>query len=153
MKFCCCLPLFRLALVSVLLIINQLSALAQSNPTFAENKGQWEAAVQFRMAIPNGFMFVYADALQYSFYDAQALSRFHGSSAKSEIETQTQEKNTLAGNALPPPSDAIRAHSYLVRFLGANPQAIAQGISPTPSRQHYYLGDDPSRWATDTQHF
>lgn len=110
------------------------------NFRFVENKNQWEAAIQYRAAIPSGFMFLKKDRLQYTYYDAAAMGKLHASVTPS-----------VASRAHQP--DMIKAHSFEVRFKDANPQTKILAQEATVEKMHYYLGNDPKKWASNVRSF
>ena len=54
-------------------------SLAAPNPSvkFIRNDGQWESSICFRADIPGGYLLVKNTAVQYVFYDTQALAAIH----------------------------------------------------------------------------
>jgi len=109
--------------------------------SFIENKNQWEKDIRFRADLPSGFLFVYNNALQYSFYDGKALAYHkHKEVYKNHPEYAVYEKQ-----------QGIKAHSFVVEFLGANPVNV-QSKKNTPTNYHYYVGDR-KHWASDVKGF
>jgi len=104
---------------------------------FTENKKQWDDTLRYRADLPSGYLFVYANALQYSFYDAEAL--FHHKHPFVEKEKKTAE--------------GINAHSFVVDFVKANPQVKIYPKKPTPEIAHYYWGNNPERWAESVKSY
>lgn len=92
----------------VLLLLTALSQAIQAQnmlrPAFVRNAGQWPAEVLYRADLPGGFLFVYADSLQFSWYDAAFLA-----------SVKHKEKHGQLA-----PQQALRVHSYVIRFKGAN---------------------------------
>ncbi|MBF9143176.1 DUF7948 domain-containing protein [Hymenobacter properus] len=125
----------RILLLALLLLAGGLvreSIAAPSPPadaslTFYENRGQWPAAARFGAALPGGTLFVEPAGFVYSLRDSAARP-LHGAPAA----------------APGPPS---RGHAYAVHFEGAKP-AAPQGAEQLPGHRNYYLGADPSHWAT-----
>ena len=106
---------------------------------FFENKNQWNNVVKYKADLPAGYLLLRQNSLQYSFYDAKKLASLqpvHGAST-----TEQYEKTNLK-------NDIIKAHSYLVEFVGANsnPKIIPSEV--IAGKHHYYLGNDRSKWAT-----
>lgn len=95
---------------------------------FVPNRGQWEAAVQFRADVPGGTVSLRPDGLLYTFYDAQALADRH------------------AGKRTAP---TLRMHGVRVVFEGANPNVRPEGDLSDGLSRNYFLGSDPAHWASD----
>ncbi|MDX1903480.1 MAG: gliding motility-associated C-terminal domain-containing protein [Thermonemataceae bacterium] len=114
-----------------------------SQPTsgilFLENKNQWSKDIQYKADIPSGFLFVYNNALQYSFYEHEALNYFkHKEFYKDKPQYAHYEKQA-----------GIKAHSFVVEFLGANPiQVKAQ--KPSPTHYNFYVGEK-KQWASNVK--
>ncbi|WP_299458593.1 gliding motility-associated C-terminal domain-containing protein [uncultured Microscilla sp.] len=110
------------------------------NYKFVENKNQWNKTVKFRAAIPSGFMFLKNDGFQYTYYDSRAIGRLHTANVPSVASRRAQAQQ-------------IKAHSFEVKFKDANPhpQIIAQ--ESVPETMNYFLGKDPSKWATNVQSY
>lgn len=119
-----------------LLFLLSLCGAAQSL-RFVQNKGQWPEEVQFRSEIPGGYLFALRDGFIYSFYDP------------APIEARHARGGPHARRMSRPPSDMIQAHAYKVTFEGADRQAHPKGLSPLSEKQHFFIGDDPRRWASD----
>jgi len=107
--------------------------------SFIENKNQWEKDIQFRADLPSGFLFVYNNALQYSFYDGKALAYHkHKELYKNNPEYALYEKQK-----------DIKAHSFVVEFLGARPVQV-QSKKATTTNYHYYVGGK-NKWASNVK--
>lgn len=94
-----------------------------------ENKGQWNAEVLFKAAIPGGDVFITAKGLVYSFINEQQLHSLNHS--KSLLNT------------------SIDAHNYRVLFKGSKTSnvTIKKG-EPFGEVYNYYLGSDKTKWAS-----
>lgn len=127
-------------------LASTLPAIAQdyNNIEFIENKGQWDSRVKFKGEVNAGAVFVRSNGftiLQHNPQDYAAL------------QSMTNEHN----NHKPPGAGisarfeskfVLRSHSYNIDFVGASPamQVIADKVIPTYN--NYFLGNDPSQWAT-----
>ncbi|MEX0966735.1 MAG: gliding motility-associated C-terminal domain-containing protein [Bacteroidia bacterium] len=106
-----------------------ISATAQVK--FRENKGQWEEPVKFRTSIPGGELFLEKDGLTYSFYDESAVhDRYHNSAT----------------------TESYSGHAVKVKFQGAN-AVIPVGYDTSSEYYNYFLGNDPTRWASGVKAF
>lgn len=101
---------------------------------FSENKGQWDHNVLFRTKMGpttlwlerNCFTFLVQDPLNSN------LQHVHSPSRKDITHW--------------------RYHVYKLHFLGSDAPTV-QGLHPSPSYENYYLGRDPSRWASHVSQY
>ncbi|MGF1533429.1 MAG: PKD domain-containing protein [Bernardetiaceae bacterium] len=120
--------------------------LTQGGPwLFLENKQQWDAQVRYRAELPGGFLFVHQNQLQYSFYDREAVGHQHG-----QLPPDTKIMQPPQAQS---PKGLIHAHSFLVSFPGSNEAPIIEAQQPSETYYNFFLGDDPSRWATHVRGF
>lgn len=106
-------------------------AAAQTPLRFIDNGGQWPQAVTHMAEAPGVHLWFERGALVMDLYDAQALAHTHASSA--------------------PLPDGMQRHAVRLRFVNATPHSRNSGELPIPARYHWFLGNDPSRWASDTR--
>lgn len=108
--------------------------------TFIENKNQWERGVAFRADLPSGYLYAYNNALQFYFYDGKAVDYYrHKAAYQNNPEYTIYEKQ-----------QGIKAHSFVVDFVGCNPVQVQPAGKPKPTIYHYYIGDK-SRWAENVR--
>lgn len=101
---------------------------------FAENKGQWNSAFQFRANVPSGFMYLEKGGVTYNFLDKSVFGRSH------------------AGyDSLPP--EKINAHAVKVSFEGSNPDVRYKSGETYEDYANYFIGNDKSKWASRVQSF
>ncbi|MBK8226461.1 MAG: gliding motility-associated C-terminal domain-containing protein [Flavobacteriales bacterium] len=100
---------------------------------FVPNLGQWEAAVRFKASFQGSAMFLGADGITWSRYQSDASELVH--------DYIQWEPERQAGFSL-------RGHAWRMRFVGADPSALAHGEAARKEYHNYYLGNDPSKWAT-----
>lgn len=131
----------RFSILFSFLLFYSLAAFSQ-NIEFIENRGQWDAQVKFMGRVSAGAFFVHQNGftvLQHNPKDwgalTEAIHRHNRDSASSRT------RNT-AGDLV------VKSHAYRVRFLGgaSSPQVIAD--KPLPSYNNYFIGSDPTKWAT-----
>ena len=111
---------------------------AQYNIEFVENKGQWDSRIKFLGQVnagmfsveQNGFMVV-----QHKPEDWAKIGEMAHHHATSE----------LAKNA----AFTIHSHAYKVEFLNGNKVAEIIPDKPLPGYNNYFIGKDPSKWASD----
>jgi hypothetical protein len=104
---------------------------------FTENKNQWHADVKFKLEMHGGAIFFENQALTYSLLSADDLEKLE----------QVKHGNT-AGLRMPA-EWIIRAHAYRVNFVDALRSVKINGNNPFADYKNYFLGNDPSRWATN----
>ncbi len=116
-----------------------------NNIEFVENKGQWDSRVKFKAEVNAGAVFVTATGftiLQHNKQDyalMEAMTNVHNT-------TSTRPPGTLAK------SDGklvVRSHAYNVDFVGASPNMQVVADKAIPSYNNYFLGNDPSKWASE----
>lgn len=106
----------------------------QSMVRFTENKSQWEKQVLYRAQLDGGSIWLEKNKLIYSFYDKDTYRNIHGN-----------PKNKV-------PS-AIKAAGFHVELINANPAVKVSAKNPYPDYANYFIGKDPSKWASNTRIF
>ncbi|MBL0913718.1 MAG: gliding motility-associated C-terminal domain-containing protein [Bacteroidia bacterium] len=101
---------------------------------FIQNKGQWVAPVLYKADLPGGNMWIEPQGISYGFFDHAKLVAIHDHFEGHEGVARTPE---------------IRAHALRIRLLGSDPLAEYTQEHASVSYNNYFLGTDPSRWATD----
>jgi PKD repeat protein len=96
---------------------------------FRQNKGQWPAAVRYRVDIPAGALFLEQNSLNYVFLNPDQLKTLHPKGQRPDVEF-------------------IDGHVIRVDFLGANANPAVNGAQPFPYFENYFIGNDPSHWAS-----
>lgn len=133
----------RIFLVPALLIAFPLIGFGQLS--FAENKGQWDQQVHFKTESGNSAFFLTKDGytiLMNHPEDYMRLAEFnHGHGFDS-----TARRNARV--ALP---EKMRAHAFRVKFLGGNFNSKPIVEKPIPGVENYFIGNDPSKWASDVR--
>lgn len=97
--------------------------------SFIENKGQWQAPIQYQVELNNARLYLENNRLTYLLMHTDDINTIH------------EAHHT--GNDLS--NFALRCHAYHVNFLNAN------SVVPTATCQetrynNYYLGSDPTHW-------
>ncbi len=121
----------------------------QSDLEFIENKGQWDKQVKFKGELSNGVFFLTATGytiVQHNSTDLQRIADFaHGhlqvnERTDSSVDKQSSENITL------------RSHAFDVEFMNADKTVVIPD-NPTNSYNNYFIGNDPSKWATNCKIF
>ena len=101
---------------------------------FIPNLGQWPQQVEYRMAIPNGAVFLEKNAITYALYNGEQVAALHGKSH----DHQGEETNHPA---------LIDHHALRMHFLG-NHMVEPQAVHPGATKFNYYHGNDRHKWAS-----
>lgn len=103
---------------------------------FVPNKGQWEGDYNYQVELGNGNIFFKKGGLVYSFWNAQQKADL--------MEAMHDHTNAPTNN-----SGNIDAHAVHADFIGANLEAQIIGADPYSFYHNYYLGNDPTKWASE----
>ncbi len=137
----------------ILLVFSALTVPAftqdYNNIEFIENKGQWDSRVKFKGEFNTGAVFVRSTGftiLQHNQQDyeaVQSLTHGHynrppGTISKSSIVNPTSSERMV-----------VRSHAYDIDFIGASPTMQVIPDKSIPTYNNYFLGSDPSRWASE----
>lgn len=147
---------------AIFLIASALRASAQSDAAafeFVENKGQWHNNVRFRGELGSGSFYLqqkgfmvtmhHPDDLRYFMDNHRHDDDLRAESKKSKKIDYTRDMSgTVTDGRISKPERTIRSHAYTVEFVGANEQAEIVPDKPVPSYNNYFLGDDPTKWAS-----
>jgi gliding motility-associated-like protein len=109
----------------------------QGSLVFIENKNQWDARVKFKAEIPGGNLYLEGNCFTYNFLSQDGYFAARGGHGRTKT----------AG------VDVIKAHSLKATFLGANTSPVFSKLNPQEAPYHYFIGNDPSKWASDVQGF
>lgn len=113
-------------------------ALAQNNIEFVENKGQWDNQVRFMGRVANGAFYIHRDGFTVLQQNGDDLQKLHTAMHDHILNGQPVQGQTIN----------VRAHSYRVSFLGGNEKAELAADKPLASYNNYFIGSDPSKWAS-----
>ncbi|MDX9750717.1 MAG: gliding motility-associated C-terminal domain-containing protein [Flavobacteriales bacterium] len=107
---------------------------AQHGLRFIGNKGQWPDAVTHHGEVSGAHLWFERGALLLDLHDAAAMAGHHGRAPDDG-----------------PASDVVRRHAVRMRFISAGEGTHNTGRLPVATRYHWFLGNDPARWASDTR--
>src|SRR5688500_7936836 len=126
--------------LALLLLLISLNAFGQNNEglRFIQNKGQWNENIDFQALVPGGRLGVSATGFSVLLLDMEEMDHRHLAS-HGEINEATGQPST----------EPINGHYFKINLLGANPDAKAITEMPLDGHYNYFLGNDPSRWATN----
>ena len=126
-----------LTTLAFLILTTCLSGQYNSPLRFTENKGQWPDNVQFRTQLPASTVWISGNELIIDLVDV------------TQIQAYRQAKST-GGHGIPSP---LNHHAMRLNFSGASASAQGKGRFTLPGINHYYLGDDRSKWASNNRSF
>jgi gliding motility-associated-like protein len=123
-----------------------------SNIEFVENKGQWDKQVDFRGEMSTGAFYLQRKGFTVLLEDTNGLKNLHdhrsetvGVSGRDGLPVQKNGTKIIGGPNL---GMSLRSHSYRVSFIGANEATEPVPDKPLPSYNNYFIGNDPSKWAS-----
>ena len=143
----------KYCILLIILLTGTLRLTAQSYLEFVENKGQWESAVKFKGNLAdNGSFYLEQNGFKVLLHHPTDLQRIFESHDHTGVRRPDrgpvgvlEQQNNNDG--------LLRSHAYQMKFVGANENAQIipdKGIATT---NNYFLGNDPTKWATDCRVF
>ncbi len=140
-------PPLNKKLVSIFLfLLISFGSFAQfsGNIEFIENKGQWDARVKFMGEVPAGAFYIRSNGftvLQHNSADLEKVyQQLHNHSVNGKMVNTDERFN-------------LRSHAYNVDFIGANKNIVIVPDKLLNSYNNYFIGNDPSKWASNCQIF
>lgn len=100
---------------------------------FIQNKGQWHPNIQYKVNLPEGYLYLEKNQLKFHLVDLSFITAIH--------------TGTFEGN---PENIPIQHHVYTTTFLNANPNPIMVQEDVLEKYHNYYLGNDQKKWASRT---
>ena len=129
--------MIRFHYITLFILILSIAVKAQ-NIEFIENKGQWDDHVKFRSEVPGGSFFIRKGGFTILQHNKEDI-------------TQVQEYIHGHGNDQHKRSSPIilHSHSYAVDFAGASDNIELVPDKPLEYYNNYFIGNDPSKWASN----
>ena len=134
---------------------------AQTGPSsfeFIENKGQWNPKVKFKGELSSGGFFLRQTGFTFLLNNPDDLKIFNQhirddnkDKKNKKIDYSKDLSGQVIDNTLGGRKVVIRSHAYDVEFLDANKNANITPAKPVQSYNNYFIGNDPSKWATDVK--
>lgn len=134
---------------------------AQTGPStfeFIENKGQWNPKVKFKGELASGGFFIRQTGFTVLLHhpdDMQIFNTHIHDDNKGKKNKKIDYSKDLSGQvtdkSLGRKKNVIRSHAYEVEFLGASPNAVITPGKPVQSYNNYFIGNDPSKWASNVK--
>lgn len=100
---------------------------------FIENKRQWDDKILYNAKVWAGDLFLEKNTFTYYFFNPDDLKKVHHQHDTSRF--------------------TIHAHAFKEIFVDANPDVITSAASPSSGFYNYFIGNDPSRWATGVRDY
>jgi len=131
----------KYSILFLLAFVCSFAAFSQ-NIEFIENKGQWDSRVKYMGRVEGGAFYVHQDGFTVQQHDPTDWAKLTAS-----LHNHDENGDALSRKA--GQEFTLKSHAYRVNFLGGatKPQIIAD--KPLPTVTNYFIGNDPSKWATD----
>ncbi len=101
---------------------------------FIENKGQWDERILYKAKIKGGEILFEADKITWHFYHLPKEKHGpHGSGHEEE--------------------KVLKGHIARTHFEGKSPQVMLNASIPSKAYHNYFIGNDPSNWASQVSLF
>jgi len=107
----------------------------ESNLQFIENKGQWADFIQYKADLGVGSLFLEDARMTFFLIDAGYLS----------------SRGHQHGDW--DPMQSVKCHAYNINFIGASAKRSYKSTFRKKSVRNYFIGNDPSRWASNVGEF
>ena len=130
-------------LTTILLLTAIYSYSQKGSMEFVENKGQWDADINFTGKMFNGTFMLQPSGYKVYLYNSSEMQAY-----QSSFHPKVSDSNSAAAKAAPPKdSYTVHSHVYQVKFVNAapNPQVVAE--KPLNFYNNYFLGNDERKWA------
>ncbi|HEU5166217.1 MAG TPA: PKD domain-containing protein, partial [Chitinophagaceae bacterium] len=129
--------MIRYHFIALFLLILSTSVNAQ-NIEFIENKGQWDNHVKFRSEVPAGSFFIRNGGFTVLQHNAEDLNQ-----VKEYIHGHGNDQSKRSSPLV------LRSHAYAVDFAGASDKIELIPDKPQEYYNNYFIGNDPSKWASN----
>jgi gliding motility-associated-like protein len=113
---------------------------------FVQNKGQWNASVNYKGDFKTGAFFLEDKGFTVVLHKPEDIQRL---SAVVHGHGEGHEKNDNKKTALPADTVIINSFAYKVKFLGAAKNSLQLPDKKLPTHNNYFIGNDPAKWASD----
>jgi gliding motility-associated-like protein len=123
---------------------------------FIENKGQWNSKVKFQGTITGGSQFFLTQqGYQILLSDSNDIKKMadyysgHDPNDKATISRRQDHFPEKQKNiAQQQPTFTVHSHAYQVSFVGSSANAFIQPDKYLNTYNNYFIGNDPSKWAS-----
>ena len=129
--------MIRYRYITLVLVILSTVVKAQ-NIEFIENKGQWDSHVKFKSEVPGGSFFIRNGGFTVLQQNEEDLKQ-----VKEYIHGQGNDQNKRSSPLV------LRSHAYAVDFAGSSKDFELIPDKPLEYYNNYFIGNDPSKWASN----
>ncbi|RYE21217.1 MAG: PKD domain-containing protein [Sphingobacteriales bacterium] len=136
--------IFLTALAGIAFVAMPVVVMAQME--FVQNKGQWHSNVHYKGDFKTGSFFLENKGFTVILHNPADLQRF-AAAAHGHNAGETKSPDAKPGNG--GEKDVLHSFAYKVKFLGASSAALQAPDKKLPTHNNYFIGSDPSKWATD----
>ncbi|MBI5219885.1 MAG: gliding motility-associated C-terminal domain-containing protein [Bacteroidia bacterium] len=113
---------------------------AQHSYIFIENKKQWNANIVYKADIPGGSLFLEKNCFTYDFFNPDDVRH-------SAAHFNSKKEHAHGAQSI------IHRHAYKVNFLNSSEDVVITNEDESPDYCNYYIGNDPSKWATNIRKY
>lgn len=136
--------------LALLFIITLPSLARQSgNIEFIENKGQWDERVKFEAKLDAGTIYIREEGFTVVQHDRDTWIHLLQTTMKHGVGTAVKSAPAGSDNE----SITLKSHSWNVDFVDASPQMKIIPDKMIVTYNNYFIGDDPSKWASNCRIF
>ncbi|WP_298732060.1 PKD domain-containing protein [uncultured Chitinophaga sp.] len=139
---------------------------------FVENKGQWKGDFLYKTDVGSSYIYLRKNGFTFQLFDPGDLDKLHEylhgharvegqppyvnpdvRSAGNTAGAVPAGKPTQPGNDKPGQRPKVKAHAYMVNFLGAvqHPEIVPD--KPVEGYSNYFLGSDSTRWQSNVRSY
>jgi len=139
-----------------LLVVATLQVAAQdgsSNLEFIENKGQWDSRVVLKGELGNGSFFLQKQGFTVLLHNPEELRKLAGNHRQSLSDVHPGKNPVTSAFIVSGSNDILHSHVYSVFFQGSNDHIEIVPDKPLPTYSNYFIGRDPSKWASGCKSF
>lgn len=126
----------------VLLLLISIKVVSQDiqGLRFVENKGQWNADIDFQAQVPGGRVGISATGFSVVLLDMEEMEHRHLANHNAINEFDGRASN-----------EPFKGHFFKINLLGSNPYAKATVEHPRDGHFNYFLGKDTDRWVSQAR--
>lgn len=137
--------IFNFLLIS---LISIAGTSVQAQVQFIENKGQWDKQVKFMSNAGDGAFYLTENGFTVSQFDSKDMvnikNQIHGA--------QSGDSKTISNARSLKNNNTVKSHAYAVSFVNGSATNIT-GEKPIVTVNNYFIGNDPSKWASNCRIF
>ena len=120
-----------------------------NNYLFEENINQWNNKVEFKITLNRGLsVFMEKGGFVYNFRNVDDLQALMGHNHQTSNNGESQMEDHNHHEEI-----IVRHHAVKVEFLESNSNISFLKEDPSISSSNYYLGNDPTKWATNVKSY